>query len=437
MGINQAYTAELYKASLIGKIGRIPLTFNTFPVQSYISTFSANHYITCSSAAGTALASGFKTNNGVIGKDTSLTIRFETIAEKAKKAGYKVGIMSSVGINHATPGSFYAHQNSRSMYYDIGLDLAASNFDFFGGGGFIDPKGKNNEQLDAVENARQKGYTVVNTLQGFDSLRPGMQKAIVFNPILYPDAEFKWVIDQNKGVLTLAQITQKAIDLLYNPKGFFMMVEGGKIDWACHTNDAASEIYEVMAMDSAVNTAVEFYKKHPDETLIIVTADHETGGMATNSDMAINGFNPALLQYQKISKQEFERKIVELQKTKPVPGFEEILSLIRVDFGLGDETKDLALSEQEKDWLKSIYEKEFKLKQTINPDRSYLEQGQQSLADEVVFLLNGKAGIGWTTHDHTAAPVPIRAMGPGQERFTGFIDNTQVPLNISVLMGLN
>lgn len=160
MGLNQVYLAELYKASLEGKIGNSPLNLSQLPIQSYMTTYSANHNITCSSASATAMATGYKTNNGVVCKDTSLTIKYETIAEKVKAAGYEVGVLSSVGIDHATPACFYAHQDSRNMYYEISLELAESKFDYFGGGGFHYPTGEEENMTNAYDKASELGYKV-------------------------------------------------------------------------------------------------------------------------------------------------------------------------------------------------------------------------------------------------------------------------------------
>lgn len=435
MGLNQFYSTELYNASLKGVVGNERLTFSMFPVQSFVTTFSANRYITCSSAAGTALASGHKTNNNILGLSPDLKISYSTIAERAKLQGFKIGILSSVPLNHATPAAFYGHEGKRSDYYEIACQMASSNFDFFGGGGLIDRKGEKSDKPDAFELLKNNGYEIVNTYQKFKALTPKTPKSYVINPVTYSEGEFCWVIDKNPGAMSLAQITKKGIDQIENNKGFFMMVEGGKIDWACHANDAATEMYEVMAFDSAVNVAFNFYKQHPDETLILVTADHETGGLMVGNAYG-NGVHLELLKNQKISGGEFEQKIKHLKEQADKPTFEAMLEMIKSDFGLGDADKGLGLSEKEINLLKESYNAEFANAANDSIAKSYLDNDGSTIAERVVYILNSKAGIGWTSHDHSASPVPIRAIGVGQERFGSFIDNTEIPKIIGELMGV-
>ncbi len=437
MGVNQVYTTELYKANLQNATENVPVALSQLPIQSYASTYSANNFITCSSAAGTALASGFKTNNGVVGKDSTLTINYETVAEKANKLGYKIGILSSVAIDHATPACFYAHQDKRSMYYDISLELALSNFDYFGGGGFHYPKGVEGDKEDAIEYTINCGYNYVNTTEGFNQLKKGDEKVFAVNSQIYPQGEFYWEIDKKEGSISLADFTAKGIELLENEKGFFMMVEGGKIDWACHGNDAASSIHETLAFDDAVSVALNFYNKYPEQTLIIVTADHETGGMATGNNGAVSGLKPGLLQYQKISLQEFSRKINELVISPKEETYEDVLAVIEADFGLGNSEIGLSLSTKELAQLKVAYTKAFKAKKIESTDKDYLDNDlEKTLPELVVYILNEKAGIGWSTYGHTGMPVPVRAIGSGQDYFKTYLDNTDIPKIIEKVMGI-
>lgn len=128
------YRAEIQK----GRIGVEPLLFTRFPVGTMATTFSATNSVTDSSAAGTALSTGEKTYNGAIGMDDQKN-PLQTVAEKAKKAGKKVGVTTSVSVDHATPAAFYAHQPDRNMYYEIATDLPKAGFDFYAGAGFLKP----------------------------------------------------------------------------------------------------------------------------------------------------------------------------------------------------------------------------------------------------------------------------------------------------------
>jgi alkaline phosphatase len=435
MGLNQVYTTELYFGADAQRKGGQPLLLSSFPVNSLMTTYSANSYITCSSAAVTAMSAGHKTNNGVLGKSPTLDTNYLSLGERVKQAGYKVGILSSVSIDHATPAGFYAHQNSRNMYYEISMELPNAGIDYFGGGGFEYPKGRKNDQANSYDHAVENGYRYVSSITEFNKLKNGDTKILAVNPKLYPKGEFFWEIDQVEGSLSLADFTQKGIEVLENDKGFFMMVEGGKIDWACHSNDLASMFYEVKAFDEAVAKAYEFYQKHPDETLIIVTADHETGSLFQGYT---NTLKPELLQNQKISLQEFSRKLEDFKKEKPKASFDDVMKLITADFGLGDSKKSLAMNHADSSYLMEAYVYEFVQNKTADPDADYLKKELvKPLVDRAVELLNHKAGFGWGTDDHSASPVPVRVIGAGAELFGKNFDNTDLPKKIAQLMGLS
>ena len=248
--------------------GKDDLLLNRLPVHGITTTRCTNSLITDSAAAGTAIACGVKTNSGVLGIDAAGK-RVESVAELAHKAGRRVGILTSVSIDHATPAAFYAHNPGRGNYYDIGKELLASQFDFFGGGNFLAPDGKDGSLYTL---AAQAGYTVIRDKAGLLALKPGVSKVLALTPVTY-------AIDNSPNHPSLAEYTEHAISQLDNPHGFFMMVEGGRIDWACHANDAATVLEEVISFDRAIAAAYRFGQAHPGETLIVVTGDHETGAL--------------------------------------------------------------------------------------------------------------------------------------------------------------
>lgn len=177
-GTVQRMTTDAYLKSQ----GHEGLLMNTFPAYGVTTTSSSNSFITDSAAAGTALACGAKTNSGVIGMDPDQNV-LTNISEKAKEAGMKVGIVSSVSIDHATPASFYAHQPSRNLYHEISVDLAKSGFDYFGGGGIKDPEGKKSKNPlgNALEMAKENGYTIVTDKDAFMALTPDAGKVLAYN----------------------------------------------------------------------------------------------------------------------------------------------------------------------------------------------------------------------------------------------------------------
>lgn len=278
MGFSHISLTEGYKATVEGKIGNEPLCFTQFPVMGMATSYSANKYITCSSAAGTALATGNKTNNGMLGTAPDSS-NLTAISYKIHKAGIPVGVTTSVTIDHATPGAFYANSTARSDYYSIGEQLATSGFEFFGGGGFYGAKDKREAEKSLYDLAAENGYSIAYGIDEYAAAKEGAEKMILFQKMEKRNNDLPYVSERVEGDLTLPEVVESAIDFLDNSNGFFLMVEGGKIDWAAHSNDLAGTIFEILDFDQAIAVAYEFYKKHPQETLIVVTADHETGGV--------------------------------------------------------------------------------------------------------------------------------------------------------------
>ena len=280
MGFSHISLTEGYLATKEGKIGNNPLCFTQFPVMGMATSFSANKYITCSSAAGTALATGSKTNNGMLGT-ASDSSNLTAISYKIHNAGFPVGVTTSVTIDHATPGSFYANSTARSDYYSISEQLATSGFEFFGGGGFYGAKDKRHQEKSLYAIAEENGYQFAFGVEDYKVKKSsGVEKLILFQEDeAKRDNDLPYVYDRVEGDLELPQVVEAAVDFLNNEKGFFLMVEGGKIDWAAHSNDLQGTILELLDFDQAIQVAYKFYQQHPDETLIVVTADHETGGV--------------------------------------------------------------------------------------------------------------------------------------------------------------
>lgn len=434
MGLNQAKLAQIYSQAISHGSSGEPLSFLSFPVQSLISTHSANSEITCSAASGTALSTGEKTNNGIISKNPTLSKNLPTVAEKAHQAGYKVGIVSSVSIDHATPAVFYAHQNSRSLYYEIAMDLGKSGFDYFAGGGFMHPTGRDRNQPDAYENASQNGYRIVKTANAFAQLSASSSKIFIIHPQLGDAADMPWVIDAPKDELTLKAFTAKGISSLsHSSKGFFMMVEGGKIDWACHKNDAATAILETLAFEKAVSEAVRFYNAHKSETLILVTADHETGGLSLGNNTTPMRMNVGLLKYQTASLGKLNDSINRMIAHNA--SFEKVLAFLGQQTGL-DVQAGLALTPAEKVSLEMAYKTTLGSIAT-HGNRNYLAQEEDpSVAQIAIQLVNQKAGIGWGTLAHSGMQVPIYALGVGQAYFQRPLDNTEIPKIIEKMMRL-
>ncbi|WP_027188709.1 alkaline phosphatase [Desulfovibrio cuneatus] len=463
LGLQQVASAEAFLASQRGNAapGIVKLDLSQLPEQGLSTTYSANSFITDSAPAGTALATGYKTDNGVIGVDPSKTQRFTTIAEAAKQAGMKVGVVSSVSINHATPGSYYAHMPSRNSYYEIGEQLIASGFDYFGGGGLHkynakDAAGTPRKSLYAI--AAEKGMRVLRDKNAILAAKPG-SPVLAVNPVLDASNAMPYALDKTENELSLAEFTAKGIELLDNPKGFFLAVEGGKIDWACHANDAAASIHDTLAFDSAVQVALDFAQKHPTETLVVITGDHETGGMS----LGFAGTEYATF-FEKIAKQNqsyegFDKKIADLRKEKGTAAtLADIKGAITTSFGLQFATPEaftalvesaktdkaaktqlgLTLTATEQAMVESALALSMKGGWAEKPgSQEYLLYGgYDPLSVQLTHILNNKAGIGWTSYAHTGIPVPVFAQGPGSELFRGYYDNTDIAKKLFSIMGL-
>lgn len=422
MGPHQVLSTEMYLAELEGKIGRKPLLMTTFPYSGQAATFSASSGITDSAASGTCLATGKKTNNGVIGlaHDSTPVV---SVATRLKQEGWGVGIMTTVTIDHATPSAHYAHTPSRENYYIIGTHLVESNFDFFGGAGFSRPLDKNDSTApNLYDLAQQYGYTLA---AGYaDAKKHQDTNKMILLPANYQDnytrfaGALPYAIDRTSTDLTLRQIVEVAIEQLSSYDRFFMMAEGGKIDYASHANDGATVLHEVMDFDAAIQVAYRFYEQHPDETLIIVTADHETGGMALgNSDYVLN---LKVLANQQCSLDKLSDQLSELHKVENKNLlWEQVKQLIATNTGLYAKVEVTAAEDAQ---LQEAFADMMSHQDVVKT----LYKDINTLAAKALSILNQKSRLGWTSKGHTASAVPIFAIGVGAEKFTGWHDNSEI-----------
>ncbi len=429
------------------------MNFQGFEAVGYQTTQDATSFAPDSASTATSLSSGFKTWSGTIGlkpvgnktgnkpENVDGANVPQTIAERLKaEKGMKIGIISTVTINHATPAAYYAHVASRNDYYDIAMQMSDSGFDYFGGGTISQPTGKNGDQKDAYEVLKEKGYKVVNTKEDILALNNKSGKVYAVTPVTQDSGAMPYAIDNKAGDLTLADFVKKGIDVLDNTNGFFMMAESGKIDWAGHANDAKANIGDVIAFEEAIQVAIDFAKKHPQETLIIVTGDHETGGMTIGQ--ATTGYDTAfnVLENQKISYIAFDELIDDMIEAKPALTFDDVLPAITENFGLKNEFTDaeastnekaktymtLELSDSEVKRLNTAFAETMKAEPTKNEETALLYGGYNPLSVTLTHILNNKAGIGWTSYSHTGVPVPVYATGVCSGLFNGAYENTEV-----------
>ncbi len=436
------------------------LNMMNFPVAGSAQTYDSTSFAPDSASTATSIATGYKTWSGSINVSEDFSQEYETIAEKLKaQKDYKIGVISSVNLNHATPAAFYAHQASRNDYYDIGLELVESGFDYFAGGALLQPTGENEDQKDLYTAAEEAGYKVVRTQAEAEALTPDDGKTIVVEEHLADSDAMPYDMDLQDGPWALADYVDKGIEMLDNENGFFMMVEGGKIDWACHANDAAATISDTIALDDAVAEAVDFYNEHPDETLILVTGDHETGGLTigyagTDYDTFLQNFNN-----QKISYAKFDSDYVAGYKENKTD-FDTVMKDVTELFGLqapvSDDTatqqKDsadmhpestndgsLVMTQYEYDKLKEAYDTTMSRtgeEEEFGQDE-YVKYGSyEPLTVTITHILNNKSGVNFGSYAHTGLPVEVFAQGVGQEEFDGYYDNTDIYKKVASLTGV-
>ena len=419
--------------------GNVPLTFINFPVAGSAVTYDSSSFCPVSASTATSLSTGYKTYSGTINMDETATVSYETISEKLHaQLGWKVGVISSVNLNHSTPAAFYAHQAKRSNYYEIGQELVGSNFEYFAGGGLLKPTGSDKDKESLYDLAEKAGYNVVTTQAEAEKVTSG--PVILIDENLADSSAMAYELDRTDAMWSLADYVEKGIEVLDNDKGFFMMCEGGKIDWACHANDAASTINDTMALADAVQVAIDFAREHADETLILVTGDHETGGLTIGFAGTDYDTYLTLLNRQKISFAKYDSDYVAAYKEKKA-SFETVLADIETLFGLktqGKEGDKLVLTEYEQSQLKAAYEKSINGTAASQYEQAeYVLYGTyEPLTVTITHILNNKSGVNFASYAPTGLPVAVFAQGSGQDLFEGFYDNTQVYHKLAGLLGV-
>lgn len=428
LGAAQRQVAEYYLQDLKGKDKK--LLINDMQVSGINTTHSLNTLITDSAAAGTALATGHKTNNGIIsklpnGKDV------KTLVELAEKKGLSTGIVTTTRLTHATPATFVSHNISRNAENEIAEDYLDSGVEFFAGGGYrhFIPKSeegsKREDEKNLLDEFKSKGYTIFKGEEQKNKFRQYSPKAKEKVFAVFTKSHLPYEVDrkQNDSIPSLAEMTKKGIDLLSKDKdGFFMMVEGGRIDHACHANDIAGSVYDTLAFDESVKKAYEFYKKHPKDTLIVVVGDHETGGMGLSLGKDNNFLKLNVLRDVKVSMEDTLQSVFEDKcKMKEEVYYEYIAQKLGIR----------NLSTEEK----------LELKKAMNIVKNKEEISKQVYGDydpvamATAHILSKRANLFWTTYSHTATQIPMSATGVSASSFGGYKDNTEIAQTMAEVLG--
>ncbi len=440
MGNPQVAATQYYLGSVANPDAEYPvpgqLSFTQFPYLGMMTTYDASSFCPDSASTATSMASGEKTLSGVINYDVTLTTPFKLITEYAKEAGKKIGVISSVSVDHATPAAYYAKQPSRNAYYDIALQaVTGTTVDFLGGGGF-------KKQADELLNkAAELGWKLPATNDEIRSLTASDGRVLAISPVLQDSSSICYEIDrvrreaEGEDILSLAEFVQSGIQVLDNENGFFLMCEGGKVDWSGHANDAATSIHETKALSDAVQVALDFAAAHPDETLIIVTADHETGGMTIGFATTAYDTHFNYLTNQTISFTDFDGVIAALREKSAT--FAEAMVEVEKYYGLTlTPDQPLTLTDADVAALKTAYAMSMGTGAMTDAEAALLYGGYEPFSMAVSHIINNKAGLSYTSYAHTGLQIPVYATGVGAERFSGMYDNTDIFNRTMEAMGL-
>ncbi|WP_017729027.1 alkaline phosphatase [Halalkalibacterium ligniniphilum] len=360
-----------------------------------IKTHSANNWVTDSAAAATAMATGQKTNNGMIGMKPNGE-HVESILKIAKNAGKATGLVATANITHATPAAYAAHVESRKDEIEIAQQMLESADVLLGGGKeFFLPKSEGGQQRNhhLIREAIKNGYEILSTKAHLQNISSPKILGLFSSQAMAPAFQ-----RSHSKEPSLKDMTKAAIRTLnQDKKGFFLMVEGSQIDWAGHANDAAWLMKETEAFEEAVNEAIKFAKKDKN-TLVVIVGDHDTGGMSVGG-YDVYKANPSILKNVKATGNFIATQIKDDRSNA---------ANIMLEYA------DLILT---KDELKQI-------------------EATDDVSRAINQIVSKRAFIGWTTTQHTGGDVPIFAFGPQSERFNGLHDNTDIPKEIAKAMKL-
>ena len=428
MGMGHVMTAQTYNRTVLGNDELLPMM--QFPVSSLAMTYSASSKITDSAAAGTALSTGYKTNNGMLGMTPDETPVY-SIATELQKRGYGIAVGTSVQPDDATPGAFYAHVKSRSMYYEIGLDMAHSGYDMFVGSKLRGLKDAAGNETGLIDSLRVNGYTVAFGREDFEKNKDNDKIVLLNNDSTIE--HFGYTIDSIDSNLHLPYITQACLEHLtrVSPDKFFMMIEGGNIDWASHANDGGAVVKEILNFNEAIKIAYDFYLQHPDETLIVVTADHNTGGMqmgVKNGPVEVNLKN---MDYQRVSIEKFQQYCKGLIDSGKNVEWDAMKSYLKSNLGLYG---SIAVSDEQDEAIREKFEKTFIEHESDDTETLYTTYNE--FVNEVFTTLDHINGIGWTTTSHTGDFVPVFAIGVGSELFSNVNNNIDIPAKMRKIAGI-
>ena len=434
MSFNHILGTEHYNTEKAGASKTLRLNFTQFDTRNFVTNYSTSNLVTDSAAAGTALASGVKTANAHIGVDVEGN-ELRTLADVASELGYKVGLVTNVGINHATPSCFYGHTSDRFGFPKLVDDYIASDVAFIAGStvmdmksGPADPKYKPITTAELAERIRNAGIELTLDVEQAAKME-GKRVALVAHD--KANEHIPHVIDRTSDEKhTMLNYAKAAIEYLSreSQKGFFLMVEAGKLDYSAHAQDAATTFEEVNELAQAVELALEFAEQHPDETLIVVTSDHETGGMSLGWDKYQIRMNKLMGQKHSMA---YITKVIQKMRAEGKRDWNEYKQLLSDCLGLWSV---VPITKEEEALLKHDF---YDIFLKYGPMVDGLYNRNEYLAYHAVVILNRHASIEWTSKYHTGMYTPLYVKGVGEKKFLDCRDQTDIPKTIAKLIGGN
>lgn len=418
MGINQLATARYWEAleqeqpasDSIWKTS----SFDSFPVIGMMSTHNMNLTVTDSAASATAIFTGKKTQNGSLNYNPVTEEWYTPFAKTLSDSGYAVGVISTTSLEHASPAALYANAEDRYDYLEIARQgLSCGWLDFWAAGGFY----KEEEAL--LEEAQKAGFTLVRSLTELEETDGKSLPVLAVAKDDFAAPHMAYEIDRARREKYGAQemsfvgLVRQAAACLQKKGSFFLFAEAGKIDRACSDGDIVSSMHEVKALDDAVAEALKFYEKHPEETLIVVFADHETGSLRIGSKI-----DAGAISSQVASRSRFESIMRGLYASGA--DFSEAMQNAEHYFGIGEK----GLEPEGLDALKAAYEE---TKNGAETDK---------FTARLCRLKAEKINMEFVSGAHSGQPVPVYALGCGAENFAGMYDNTKIYEKLSMIMGL-
>lgn len=397
--------AKYYNDIQDGTLGNDKLAMDDIR-SGFVKTSWANGPITDSAPAGTALSSAYKTNPGVIGLNTEGTPK-ATVLEAAELNGLVTGIIATSEITHATPAAFSSHAASRQDYNSIMKQQVYKDMEVVLGGGSVffeaTGGGKRNDGKDLTEDIKALGYDYVTTKSEMNESDSDKLWGLFAEKDLAYD--FDRVAENKEEEPSLADMTEKAIEVLQkDEEGFFLMVEGSKIDWAAHANDPAGAISDILAFDDAVKVALDYAKENQD-TIVVVTTDHANSGFSIGNESTTSGYDDLTFEESIMQIKDFKLSAEKFTTLVEGKSDEEVKSLIKEYYGYSDITAE------------------------------ELEYAKTGKINEVMKL---RAKLGYTTGGHTGGDVYLGVYAPaGVEKLRGTVDNTELPQYIANNLGLN